>query len=82
MAAGSMVVLKTPDTQSLMPDRLNSCLGDAGHSVIDALPVVLAKQSHCNIILPALYHATSSIIRQVPDATGVPPLEHGSMKPR
>jgi hypothetical protein len=59
MAAGSKVVLETPDTQSLMPGRLNGCLGDAGHSVIDALLVVLAKQSHCTIIFPALYHATA-----------------------
>jgi hypothetical protein len=28
-------------------------------TVIDALLVVLAKQSHCTIIFPALYHATA-----------------------
>jgi hypothetical protein len=59
MAAGSMVVFETPDTQSLMPGRLNGCLGVAGHSSIDVLHVVLAKQSPCIIIFPALYHASA-----------------------
>ena len=81
MAAGSMVVLETPGTQSLMPGRLNGCLGDASHSVIDARSRLLMQHTHCTERFDLKTSSLPQIIKNFSAATGVPPPKQCAMKP-